>query len=183
MSQNLKKIRFRVFSFVLKHLKALWSFPQCARRPHNAIFWKDLPCLSRTLDPLMQVSTVGIIHDLKQEISNHRPLDRWDASGLGCTRSARVLSSLLFKLREHLRISWHSNNSKAFLVGNRFMQIPHAMKPVWCWGMISSIRLSSLIPSGNGQVPILRVTFSVRPDLLLLTRCLKPNRSNSAENV
>jgi len=51
------------------------------------------------------------------------------------------------------------------------------------WYLQLYSRLSRCIPSGNGQVPILRVTFSVRPDLLLLTRCLKPNRSNSAENV
>ena len=35
------------------------------RSPHNAIFREDLPGLSRPLDPLMQVPTVGIVHDLR----------------------------------------------------------------------------------------------------------------------
>ncbi len=102
----------------------------------------------------MEVSTVGIIHDLKKSLTVWVRV--WGASGLAAY---------------HLQAPGTFEN---ILACSRWKQI-HTDSTLETGLMLG---LSSLVPSGNGQVPILPVTFSVRPakgkrtfDLLLLTRC------------
>lgn len=174
MSQNSIQVFLSSWS-ILKHFDSLWIVSTMRPKASRCDLLKR---------PSLLVAYVGSV-----DAGLHRRHNPWPARNLkpspfgmpGVRGAPGLLGILSGNIWEYLNIPiiqrLFSLETDLYRFHTRWNRSDAG---AWYFQLYS--RLSSLIPSGNGQVPILRVTFSVRPDLLLLTRCLKP-RSNSAENV